>query len=332
MKRFLVLLVAVLMCSMVAGPAFAAQKWKVAHIRPADSEIDKELTWFANEIREATKGEIDIQIFGSSQLGDYTVVQERVGIGSVEMSCESVATQVDKKLLIATMQYIFFDYDSAKKNIATGAPLANYMDSLFKKQDIKVLAWWPVYFGGIGLTKEPADPKNPNAPQKLKVRVPTMKTFEVMANSIGYQATPLPFSEFFTAAQTGMVEGIVGGGAESYYSNFKDLIRYYVPANTHFEVWPLLINAELYDSLSQEYKDILTAKAAEFEARRWTKAEQDQTHYEELLAQAGCTIIPLNTEELKAFADKGREVVFPEFKKVVGDAAYKEIFDTIVLE
>ena len=58
MKKFAALcaLAVVLGCLFLAGGAFAEEKsyvWKVAHIRPAGSEIDKEITWFADEMRNA---------------------------------------------------------------------------------------------------------------------------------------------------------------------------------------------------------------------------------------------------------------------------------------
>ncbi|MCC8194402.1 MAG: TRAP transporter substrate-binding protein DctP [Deltaproteobacteria bacterium] len=331
MKRIAMWAIAAVICCVTAGPAVAAD-WKVAHIRPTGAEIDKDLTWFAEEINKGTNGKINIKIFGSSQLGDYTVVQERVGLGSVEMSCESIATQVDKKLLIGTLQYIVFDYEGGKKMFGTGGPLSNYMSKLFEKQGIKVLGWWPMYFGGIGLTKEPVEPKNPNVKKNCKIRVPTMKTFEVLADNMGYQATPLPFSEFFTAAQTGMVDGIMGGGAENYYMTFRDLMKWYVPANTHFEIWPLLINKELYDGLSAEEKALFDKTAAEFENRRWTKAEADQKKYEDLLEESGCKVVRLSSEDLQVFANIAKEKVFPEFKKIVGDAAYNEIFTALGMQ
>ena len=139
------------------GSAFAAQ-WKLAHIRPADSVIERDLQAFAKEVREATSGRIDIRIYGSSQLGDYTVVQEKVSLGSVEMSCESVSTQVDKRFLSYILPYVAKDYATAKKNFGTGTPYAKYCANLFDKQDIMVLANWPVYFGGIGLVKAPPIP------------------------------------------------------------------------------------------------------------------------------------------------------------------------------
>ena len=247
MKKVMSVLALCGLLALSGGSAFAAQ-WKLAHIRPADSVIERDLQAFAKEVREATSGRIDIRIYGSSQLGDYTVVQEKVSLGSVEMSCESVSTQVDKRFLSYILPYVAKDYATAKKNFGTGTPYAKYCANLFDKQDIMVLANWPVYFGGIGLVKAPEAPADPNASHHIKVRVPTMKTQEALADGLGYQATPLPFAEFFTAAQTGMVSGIFGGGAENYYASFRDLLKCYIAANTHFENWPLLINKELFES------------------------------------------------------------------------------------
>ena len=101
MKKYAVLcaLAIVLSCAFLAGSAFAADKsytWKIAHIRPANSEIDKEVTWFVDEMRKATNGRIDIKVYGANQLGDYTVVQEKIGIGSVEMGVMSAARSEER--------------------------------------------------------------------------------------------------------------------------------------------------------------------------------------------------------------------------------------------
>lgn len=108
MKKVMSVLALCGLLALSGGSAFAAQ-WKLAHIRPADSVIERDLQAFAKEVREATDGRIDIRIYGSSQLGDYTVVQEKVSLGSVEMSCESVSTQVDKRFLSYILPYVAKD-------------------------------------------------------------------------------------------------------------------------------------------------------------------------------------------------------------------------------
>ena len=322
------------LCGLLAlsgGSAFAAQ-WKLAHIRPADSVIERDLQAFAKEVREATSGRIDIRIYGSSQLGDYTVVQEKVSLGSVEMSCESVSTQVDKRFLSYILPYVAKDYATAKKNFGTGTPYAKYCANLFDKQDIMVLANWPVYFGGIGLVKAPRSARRAQRQPPHQSPRPHHEDAGSPCRRPRLSGHPLPFAEFFTAAQTGMVSGIFGGGAENYYASFRDLLKCYIAANTHFENWPLLINKELFESLSAEDQKILLEKSAAFEARRWEVAEADQAAYEKKLEEAGWTVIRLTPEQQNAFAEKGRKASWPELKKAIGDKAYEEVISTFVLE
>ncbi|MFQ8887153.1 MAG: TRAP transporter large permease subunit [Bilophila wadsworthia] len=328
MKKVMSVLALCGLLALSGGSAFAAQ-WKLAHIRPADSVIERDLQAFAKEVREATDGRIDIRIYGSSQLGDYTVVQEKVSLGSVEMSCESVSTQVDKRFLSYILPYVAKDYATAKKNFGTGTPYAKYCDNLFDKQDI-MSANWPVYFGGIGLVKARKRPPIPT-PATIKVRVPTMKTQEALADGLGYQATPA-------------VRGILHRRPDRHgLRHFRrrrgkllrllpDLLKCYIAANTHFENWPLLINKELFESLSAEDQKILLEKSAAFEARRWEVAEADQAAYEKKLEEAGWTVIRLTPEQQNAFAEKGRKASWPELKKAIGDKAYEEVISTFVLE
>lgn len=331
MKKWLLALNLCLALTLVAGMA-SAKQWKIAHIRPADSVIERDLQAFAKEVHDATKGRIDIRIFGASQLGDYTVVQEKISIGSVEMGCMSVSTLVDKRFLSYILPYVAKDYATARKNYATGTPYATYCNGIFEDMGIKVLANYPVYFGGIGLVEAPKAPADPTAKQNMKVRVPTTKVHEALANGLGYQATPLPFAEFFTAAQTGMVSGLFGGGAENYYASFRDVLKFYVAANTHFENWPLTINKELYDSLSSEDKKVLEEKCAAFEARRWKQAEADQAAYEKKLEEAGWTVVHLTPEQQQAFAEQGRKASWLELEKALGEKQFKEVISTFVLE
>ncbi|MEI8634008.1 hypothetical protein P4S72_21830 [Vibrio sp. PP-XX7] len=66
----------------------------------------------------------------------------------------------------------------------------------------------------------------------------------MLADNLGYIGSPLPFSEAFTAVQTGVVDGVIGSGAEGYYASFRDVTKTYIPLNTHFEFWYLMINSE----------------------------------------------------------------------------------------
>ena len=321
---------AIALSCLAIGTADAAT-WKVSHVRPQGTAIDKDLHWFADEVKKATDGKIRVKVYAASSLGDYTVVQERVSVGAVEMACQPAATAADKRFQLVYFPYMVKGWEQAKKNYSTGAPLRGTIDKLYAEQDIKVLAAWPVYFGGVALNKAPRDPAGiPNANQGLKVRVPGIKTFQMLANELGFQATPIAFSEAFTAVQTGVVDGVVGSGAEGYYASFRDVTKYYLPLNTHFEVWYLLINNELYGGLDAAQKKQLDAVALAFEKRRWGNAEADQAANEKRLADHGAEIIAITPAQIAETAKKIRADVWPEILNDVGKEWGQKVMDSIV--
>lgn len=321
MKRFITCaVVAVLVLSMVGSGAEAAKKqvWKLSHVRPQGTTIDKDLHAFADRVGELTEGRIDVQIYGSNQLGDYSVVQESVGVGSVEMSCQPLAVGLDKRLQIMWFPYMVANWDQVLKNYCDGAPLMKVAADLMKKQDIHLLSSYPVYFGGIALKKDAPDPGNPDVKKNLKVRVPPVRAMQLIANDQGYQATPIPFSEAFTALQTGIVDGVLGSGAEGYYANFRDVIKYYSPVNTHFECWYLYMNMEIWNDLSKEDQALVAQASKEFGDARLKVAEKDQAYNEQRLRDYGIEVYDITPEQINYMAAKAKKEVWPKVKKDIG--------------
>lgn len=326
------MMAAVILC-LAAMPSLSADKpleLKLSTIRPSGTSVDKDAKAFADKVREQTDGRINITIYPNSQLGDYQVVQERIGLGSVDMAIQPISTTVDKQMQLLNMPYLVKNWDELKKNYLTGTPFMDWAGDRFQKQGIKLLATWPSYFGGTALTKEPPSPGDPSVPKNIKVRVIPQKSFELLATSQGYQATPLPLAETFTALQTGIVDGVFGAGAEGYYSNFRDVLKYYVPSNTHVEQWYVIMNDELWNSLSEADRKVIQEAAKEMEANRIARAPEETAEYEKKLNDYGVKVIPLTPEEQEKLANATRKVVFPEIRKAIGEKNFDEAMSKIV--
>ena len=130
-----------------------ARTWKVSHVRPQGTAIDLDLHWFADTLKEVSNNKMKVKVYPASALGDYTVVQERVGLGAVDMACQPPASAADKRFQIAYFPYMVKSWEQARKNYSKGAPLRNSIEELYAQQGIQVLAAWPVYFGGIALNR-----------------------------------------------------------------------------------------------------------------------------------------------------------------------------------
>ncbi len=321
-------IILLILCT-VTGVVFAGgqgeQTWKVGHVRPQGTSTDVDLTAFTEAVAANSEGQITIDVFPASQLGNYTVVQERVGIGDIEMQLAPASNGVTKALGITSAPYLVTSWEDAQETFAWGGDLMNAVEELFEGENIKVLAQYPKYFGGIALAKEPAAPTDPYADQGLKIRVPGIKSFELTATALGYLATPIPFSEAFTAMQTGIVDGVIGSGAEGYWSSFRDLTNYYLPVNSHFEMWFLYINKSLWDKLSPEQQDAVMSAAREMEAARWEAAPDETQSYEEQLAGIGAEIIPFTDADRAEIAEKVREEVWPRIEDEYGAELFRRI-------
>jgi TRAP-type C4-dicarboxylate transport system substrate-binding protein len=317
MKRAL-LTTSALVAALVVGGVAQATELKISHVRPQDTTIDNELKAFAETVAEATDGDVTLRIFAASALGDYTTVQERISVGAVDMAVQPAATGADRRMQIASLPYLAETWDEARKIYGPGGAVAETMKELYAAQDITMLAAYPVYFGGISLNREPVAPGDVTEDKGIKVRVPGIKSFQLLGDALGYISSPIPFSEAFTAVQTGVVDGVIGSGAEGYYASFRDVTKSYIPMNTHFEVWFMLINTGVLDGLDVEDKQALIDAAADFEATRWTVAEADQAANEQKLADYGATLYPVTEEQLAAAAEKVRAEVWPEIVADIG--------------
>ncbi|HSL40569.1 MAG TPA: TRAP transporter substrate-binding protein DctP, partial [Desulforhopalus sp.] len=188
MKRLFPRICLAVACLLLAATFAQAKTLKISHVRPQDTAIDNDLKWFAENLEQATGGKLKGKLYPASALGDYTVVQERVGLGAVDMACQPPGSAADKRFQVVYFPYMVKNWEQAQRNYSAGAGLRQVVADLYAEQDIHLLAAWPVYFGGIALNREPVSPGDPDAAKGIKLRVPPMKTFQMLADQTGYLA------------------------------------------------------------------------------------------------------------------------------------------------
>ncbi len=327
MKKLSIVCVVTMLVLSVSVNCLAADEynWKIGHVRPEGTAVDKDTKWLVDKINNDSGGRITFDVYPASQLGDYTVVQERVSFGDVEMYIAPFGTTTDKRLNLPTTPYLVKNWEEAKKVYSHDSVMMQRIGEWMERQDIKVLGGWPVYFGGIVLMKEPTAPGDPNVDKGLKIRVPPIKSYELTAKSLGYMATPIPWAEVFTALQTGIVDGAIGGGAEGYYANFRDLVSHYLAVNDHFEYWFIYMSKMVWDRLSDEDKKIVQDAVSALEAKRFAEGKADEEANMKRLEEHGIIIMTFSDEELGAMAEKAKKEVWPPLRKDIGEEAFDEV-------
>jgi TRAP-type C4-dicarboxylate transport system substrate-binding protein len=305
-----------------------ARDLRLSHVRPQGATVDVEVRAFADAVRDATEGAVGIEIFPASALGDYTTVQERISVGAIDMAVQPAATAQDRRMQISSFPYLADTWEDARRVYGPGGVVRETVADLYQQQDITMLAAYPVYFGGTALNVAHPAPGSIE-PNGIKVRVPPIRSFQLTAEALGFIPSPIPFSEAFTAVQTGVVDGVIGGGAEGYYASFRDVTKTYIPVNSHFEIWYLIISNESLGDLDEAGRAALIAEAANFETLRWEAAEADQAANEQRLADLGAMIADISDEELAAISAHVRETVWPAVLEDIGTEWGQTILDQV---
>lgn len=303
-----------------AEPSGDVIKLKLSHYRAEDSIADNDAKEFAKNVAAADSS-LQVDIYPAAQLGDYTTVQELVSVGDVEMQLATLASQVDKYLGITSAPYICSTWDEAKAIFGKESKFTDTIADHLAQQNIKLLAVYPLYFGGVISNKEVKDPADMDSSKGIKIRCQQMKGAELVSNMLGYMPTPMPLSDCFTALQTGTIDGMIGSGAEGYYTGYKDVATWYLPYNDHFEVWYLYINMDKWNSLNESQQTALQEAADKLEADRWEVAPTQTAEFEQKLAEEGIEVIEFTDEELQAFYDRCQETVWPELTELYGQEA-----------
>jgi len=254
-KKLLVCLVALSFLVAFFGISSAAEpqfKMRLAQVHPVDSDYDLRAKEFAKKVFEGTNGRIQIDVFSGGVLGDWTEIFEMVQRGTIEMSMAQANANFDPQLNLAYyFPYIVTNAKEAQKVYGPDGWAYKIIQDLWAKHNIKALAVVPIGMSGVSLNKVPEKFAEPGASHGLKVRVMPIKPCEWTYEALGYIATPIPYAEAYSAIQTGIADGQMGGPPFQAWQ-FKDVNKVWIQYNDYFESWWFAINMDLWNKISKE--------------------------------------------------------------------------------
>jgi TRAP-type C4-dicarboxylate transport system substrate-binding protein len=331
-KKLLVCLVALSFLVAFFGISSAAEpqfKMRLAQVHPVDSDYDLRAKSFAQKVFDGTNGRIKIDVFSGGVLGDWTEIFEMVQRGTIEMSMAQANANFDPQLNLAYyFPYIVTNAKEAQKVYGPDGWAYKIIQDLWAKHNIKALSVVPIGMSGVSLNKVPEKFAEPGASHGLKVRVMPIKPCEWTYEALGYIATPIPYAEAYSAIQTGIADGQMGGPPFQAWQ-FKDVNKVWIQYNDFFESWWFAINMALWNKLSKEDQDVMLKAAQEESEIQWARAEEaDEEYRQKLVKEYGWEIVMLSQEQLDAVAGHVRKVVWPKMEEIVG----KDLMDRIYNE
>ncbi|KUO48991.1 MAG: hypothetical protein APF76_10185 [Desulfitibacter sp. BRH_c19] len=278
-----------------------------------------------DKVKEDSDGSIDITVYPANQLGDYTQVYEELMRGSIDMALISVAPTYDDRLFLCYLPFIAENYEEVKRLYVPDGFMYNTFSEVHGSLGVQFLGFYGEGLGGIGSAKMPIEPLDNSVDKGILLRVPGIESIKLSAEAMGYRTTSIPYAEVYTAMQTGVCDGWLGGPASLNWTGFRDVIDYYIQTNSWFEVTFFLMNKDTWDSLSQEHQSIIKEAVSQESIRSFETAEELNEGYMDQMRDYGIEVVVFTDEELREVAKHNRDVVWPAVRDRIGPELIDEL-------
>ena len=321
---------AVAAAAVLAAPALTIQAhaadvtMRIGHLNPAapfESHSGAMTSIFKSLVEAASGGKIEVKLFPNGQLGKDNEVIQQVRDGIVESAISSAGGMAQHYPLVG-----IFDIPFAFPNIAIANRVIDqrsafgkkFTSDLEAKTGLKVLGL--IDSGGFfAFTNSKRPITSVDDMKGLKIRTMTLPTHKAMVDSLGAQATPLPWAEVYTSLQTGVAHGQMNPIPIIAFAKFDEVQKFLSITNHVITPYIWTINKGFYDGLSAEHRNIIDwASEVATEAGRGVSRviEASERGLPKLSKKMKVNVVP--TAELKKFADVAQPAVRKLIKEKLG--------------
>jgi tripartite ATP-independent transporter DctP family solute receptor len=307
---------------LATGLAFTASAETVIKIGHGAAEafhMHRALVKFEELVEAGSNGEIDVQIFPSSQMGPDREMIEGVQTGVLEMAIppSSFFAGWDPAFAVIELPYMYASKDIAYEVLDGDAGAG--MLARVENQGLVGLGWLELGVRNVTNNVRPiATPEDLEGVKLRTMKVPAhVATFE----TLGANPTPMNFGEVYSALQQGVIDGQENPLAIITSQRFYEVQKYLSTTAHVFAVYMPVISKPFFEGLSAEHQQLVResmASARSYQAE--LVAAEDTAQLEEIRA-AGVEVLELTAEQRQAFADK-TESVRLQYRDEVGTEAY----------
>lgn len=298
--------------------------WRMAFVQTEDHPQYRVMEEFSEKFKEATDGRYEIQLFPNETLGDQRSTLEQVRSGTIEMTIvnNTHPGSVSDYFKTFDIPFVFESLDETMKFMKE-SPVMDIIKEDTVQYGFDVAAYMPAGTRSMYTAKQPIH--SVEDMKGLKIRTMESDTYTKMMECFGGNATPMSLGELYTAIQSGVVDGAENNEVTYVNSKHYEVAPYWSQTN-HLIVpdW-LLINHDVYVSLSDEDRaafDELCAWATDEVSVRWDK------NVEELMASLDTSKVTVTTDvDIQSFVDAVKPL---HDELCAGNEKIKTVYDAIV--
>lgn len=306
----------IMLSGAIGAPGEAALVLKGGHTGTPKNMMHITLVKWSDLVKERTKGAVVIEVYPSEQLGNERTLLENTNLGTIDWSVVGAGGAVRFAPPFGMFENAY-TFQSLKhfENVAFNRAYMQQMSSLLEQKS-------NMLFGGLqwlGVRSVMAKKaiRGPEDGKGLKLRVPDVPTFRVVAHAVGAIASPLPFGETYMALKQGVVDAVEGTPENMINMKFFEAAKQYSLTNHMIQAAAVYLNKTSFGKMTKEQQQIVLDSG--YEAWRWffNQNEAVQNDFMKKLEEVGVTIVrPASTEPFRLRAvEMLKEKYIPEWGK-----------------
>jgi tripartite ATP-independent transporter DctP family solute receptor len=296
--------------ALTATPALSADMvLRFGHVGEPGSLFAMSAEEFARRANEKLGDKAEVQVFGSSQLGNDSELLQKLKLGQVTFSLpSSVMSSVSPEFGVFEMPYIIQNRDHIRR--VSQEMLDDTFQPAAEAKGFKILAFWENGFRHITNNVRPIN--KPDDLQGIKLRTPKGAWRVKMFQSYGANPTPMAFSDVFTALQTGVIDGQENPYAQIASAKFQEVQKYLSITGHVYTPGYILVGKSKFESLPEDVQAALQEAALETQEYVYETAARLE---EELLKEIAKEV-EVNEADKQAFIEASKPI-YDEFASTV---------------
>lgn len=307
------------LASSFALQAAAATVIKIGHGASESFHMHRAMLKFEELVESGSGGDLDVQIFPSSQMGPDREMIEGVQTGVLEMAIppSSFFAGWDPAFAVIELPYMYASKDVAFKVL--DSEIGSQMLNRVENQGLVGLNWLELGVRNVTNNKRPiATPEDLEGVKLRTMKVPAhVATFE----ALGANPTPMNFGEVYSALQQGVIDGQENPLAIITSQRFYEVQKHLSTTGHVFAVYMPVISKPFFDSLSSEHQELLRDAMKQARAYQSELVAAEDASQLKQIREAGVEVLELTAEQRQAFADK-TEGVRLQYRDQVGAETY----------
>lgn len=284
----------------LAAPALAQVQWDLSTVWPEENFHTVNALRFADEVREATGGAVDIAVRSGGQLGFKGPEHLRaVRDGLVQVADVLNIQQIGDEPVLGT-EGIPFLVSSADELRALHQHLRPVYEEVAARNNQRILYMvpWPTQYLHMD-----AEASELAALAGTKVRAPDKNAAD-MLDAVGMTGVLMPWGEVVPALASGAVSGVSTSAVSGVDGKFWEFLDTVYPTNHVWSSQMVNVNLDAWEQLTPEQQAAVEEVAARLEPEFWDVSVAADGESLDTLRAEGMTVVEIPEPMMAEFRER----------------------------